>query len=144
MGTTTGFGAMTPRTRNLPDIARHFESASADMLGAILAQSMDCIKVISPTGQLDFMNRNGRCAMEIEDFSLVAGRNWEELWPEEFRPVIRDAVDRAARGKATGSRRSARPPRAIRAGGRCRCPRCGMRLPPCRASSPCRGTSRNG
>ena len=83
----------------LPDVTRHFQSASAEMLGAILDQSMDCIKVIGPTGQLDFMNRNGRCAMEIDEFAQVAGRNWWELWPEDARPLIRDAVERARRGE---------------------------------------------
>ena len=48
----------------------------------MLDQSADCIKVIGPDGTLDFMNRNGRCAMGIDDFALVAGKNWWELWPE--------------------------------------------------------------
>lgn len=85
---------------DLPDVTRRFRSASAEMLGAILDQSMDCIKVIGPTGQLDFMNRNGRCAMEIDDFAMVAGRNWWELWPEESRPLVLDAVERARRGES--------------------------------------------
>lgn len=69
------------------------------MLGAILDQSMDCIKVIGVSGQLDFMNRNGRCALEIDDFSTVAGKNWWDLWPEESRQLVRDAVECARRGE---------------------------------------------
>ena len=93
-------GAAQAESHELPPVARHFQSASADMLGAILDQSLDCIKVIGPTGQLDFMNRNGRCAMEIDDFALVAGRNWWELWPEESRGLVRDAVRRAQAGES--------------------------------------------
>lgn len=69
------------------------------MLAAILDQSMDCIKVIGPTGQLDFINRNGRCAMEIDDFAMVAGKNWWDLWPDESRHLIQDAVESARRGE---------------------------------------------
>lgn len=59
---------------DLPDIVGDFKDAPIELLGAVLDQSLDCIKVIGPTGRLDFMNRNGRCAMEIDDFALVAGR----------------------------------------------------------------------
>lgn len=52
------------------------------MLAAILDQSADCIKVISSQGTVDYMNRNGQCAMEIDDFCAVAGQLWTSLWPE--------------------------------------------------------------
>lgn len=69
------------------------------MLAAILDQSADCIKVIGPTGTLDYMNRNGRCAMGIDDFSLVAGKDWWDLWPEEAQPLIREAIAKAHAGE---------------------------------------------
>ena len=71
------------------------------MLAAILDQSADCIKVIGPEGSLDFMNRNGRCAMGIDDFALVAGKNWWDLWPSEAQPLIRNAIARANDGQPT-------------------------------------------
>ncbi len=82
----------------LPASARSFATASSEMLAAILDQSLDCIKVIGPTGKLDFMNRNGRCAMEIDDFAAVAGRDWWDLWPDESAHLVRNAVDRARTG----------------------------------------------
>jgi len=85
---------------NLPALTQHFASASASMLAAILDQSTDCIKVLGPAGQLDYMNRNGRCAMEIEDFDAVAGRDWWELWPEASQGLVRDAVARAQAGES--------------------------------------------
>jgi len=86
--------------REMPPLAHHFQSASSEMLGAILDQSVDCIKVIGPTGQLDYMNRNGRCALEIDDFALVAGRDWWDLWPEEARHLVKEAVVRASAGES--------------------------------------------
>ena len=84
---------------DFPSIVNSFQSASNDMLAAILDQSADCIKVIGPTGSLDFMNRNGRCAMGIDDFALVAGKDWWDMWPEAAQPLIRDAIAKAQDGK---------------------------------------------
>jgi len=84
---------------DFPSITKTFANASEGMLAAVLDQSADCIKVIGLDGTLDFMNRNGRCAMEIDDFALIAGRLWWELWPEETRPVVREAFARASAGE---------------------------------------------
>lgn len=86
---------------DVPSLSRTFQTASEEMLAAVLDQSVDCIKVIGPAGTLDFMNRNGRCAMEIDDFALVAGKYWWELWPEESAALVRDAVERARAGEAS-------------------------------------------
>ena len=96
------------RALDFPTIVNSFHSASNDMLAAILDQSADCIKVIGPDGTLDFMNSNGRCAMGIDDFALVAGKNWWDLWPEEAQPLIRDAIAHARNGKNSRSKPFAR------------------------------------
>lgn len=82
----------------LPPLATSFAEAPEVMLAAILDQSADCIKVIGPDGTLDFMNSNGRCAMGIDDFAMVAGKNWWDLWPEDAQPLIRDAIAKAREG----------------------------------------------
>ena len=74
---------------------------SVDALMAILDQSQDCIKLIGQDGRLEFMNPNGRKAMAIDDFDDVAGRNWQDLWPEESRAQIEKAVEAARRGEKT-------------------------------------------
>ena len=84
---------------DFPEIASSFYSASNDMLAAILDQSADCIKVIGPDGTLDFMNSNGRCAMGIDDFATVAGKNWWDMWPIEAQPLIRQAIASARDGR---------------------------------------------
>src|SRR5688500_5087261 len=83
---------------DFPAIVASFHTASDTMLASILDQSADCIKVIGPDGTLDFMNRNGRCALQIDDFALVAGKNWWDLWPQESQPLIHDAVAAAKAG----------------------------------------------
>jgi PAS domain S-box-containing protein len=76
-----------------------FRDASDALLRAVLDQSPDCIKILSPDGTLDYMNRNGQCAMEIDDFSTVAGQPWPNLWPSESRPAIEQALAQAAQGQ---------------------------------------------
>ena len=68
-------------TNLLPGIATAFSTATTEMLAAILDQSADCIKVIGASGTVDYMNRNGQCAMEIDDFCAIAGQQWSALWP---------------------------------------------------------------
>ncbi|HWH16973.1 MAG TPA: PAS domain-containing protein [Allosphingosinicella sp.] len=76
------------------------QAMSNDTLATLLDQSLDCIKLIGLDGTLQYMNRNGLCAMEIDAASSVLGRSWEDLWPEEAQPLITDALERAAAGEA--------------------------------------------
>lgn len=84
----------------LPPLAAAFASASGEMLAAILDQSADCIKLIGPGGTVDYMNRNGQCAMEIDDFCAIAGQRWTSLWPAEAAPLLEGAMAEARAGKA--------------------------------------------
>ena len=61
----------------------------------------DCVKLLDLDGRLLSMNRNGQCAMEIEDFGALQGMHWAALWPEETRPAIYQAL-KAAREGGTG------------------------------------------
>jgi PAS domain S-box-containing protein len=64
---------------------------TSEILQAMLDQSQDCVKLLSPDGDLEYMNANGRSAMAIDDFSKLVGTGWRTVWPEESR----DLVDRA-------------------------------------------------
>lgn len=77
-----------------------FRVTSTDTLAALLDQSLDCIKLIGSDGSVQYMNRNGKCAMEIDNFSAIAGRQWTDLWPEEARPLIKGALEDAGAGIA--------------------------------------------
>ena len=83
----------------LSGLAPSFASAANELLAAVLDQSADCIKLISPQGNVDYMNRNGQCAMEIDDFLPLAGQAWTALWPSEARGKIEQAIKEARSGK---------------------------------------------
>lgn len=72
---------------------------SPESLSSVLEQSTDCVKLVGPDGELLWMNPNGLCAMEINDFQPFVNREWATLWPEESRPLIRDALAKAASGQ---------------------------------------------
>ena len=72
-----------------------------NMLRFVLDQSLDCIKILGPAGEVNYINSHGRCALEIEDFSAIEGKPWPELWPESARPIIQRALDRAQAGNGS-------------------------------------------
>ena len=71
---------------------------STSFLRGVLDASTDCIKIVDLDGSLSFMNENGRCAMEVDDFELLAGRPWPSLWPAENQAQIARAVEAARAG----------------------------------------------
>lgn len=73
-------------------------SPSAELVPVLLDQSLDCIKLISRDGAVSYMNRNGLCAMEIDDLRNVVGQQWADLWPQEAREMIEGALTRTATG----------------------------------------------
>ena len=67
----------------------------------IFEGSPDCVKLLDVDGRLLAINRNGQCALEIDDFETVRGRHWSSLWPPESRLAIQQAMA-AARAGDTG------------------------------------------
>lgn len=65
----------------------------------IFEGSPDCVKLLDLDGCLLEMNKNGQCAMEIEDFSAFHGKSWLTLWPEQSQQAVRDAIAVALGGK---------------------------------------------
>lgn len=84
---------------NSTSMAASFAAAPDVMLAAIFDQSADCIKVISASGAVEYMNRNGQCAMEIDDFCAVAGKSWGSLWPDEAQALIERSMEMAKQGE---------------------------------------------
>lgn len=60
-----------------------------------------CVTLLDLEGRLMAMNRNGLCAMEIDDVEDVRGRHWASLWPAECQPLVEEALS-AARAGGTG------------------------------------------
>ena len=65
----------------------------------VLQNSPDCVKVLDNEGIIFFMNTNGLCQMEIEDFNIIKGKPWWELWGEENKQVVDTALIKARLGK---------------------------------------------
>lgn len=73
---------------------------SAEELKALLDASPDCIKLVELDGSISYMNLNGQCAMDIDDFSTLRGREWSSFWPGHARTLVRQAVSTATRGES--------------------------------------------
>ena len=83
--------------RSLSDSAR----IDQGMLRYVLEQSRDCIKILGPDGRVEYINSEGRCALEIKDFSTVCGKRWPELWPGESKDIVENALVEAQRGHSS-------------------------------------------
>ena len=68
---------------------------------SILNSSPDCIKLIELDGSLSFMNINGQCAMEIDDFSMIADQPWPSLWPDAAKELLLTALSKARAGETS-------------------------------------------
>jgi PAS domain S-box-containing protein len=64
----------------------------------LFESSPDCVKLLSNEGTVLAMNRNGMCAMEIDDFSPYAGAVWRSFWPQESQAGIDAAIQIARAG----------------------------------------------
>ena len=65
----------------------------------ILESSPDCIKMLDAEGRLEFMNNNGMCLLEIDDFKQVENTFWWDMWEPDNRQIIKDAVASAKSGE---------------------------------------------
>lgn len=71
------------------------------MLRSVLDQSRDCIKLLSPEGEVNYINSEGRCALGTGDAARFQGKRWPELWPTESRPIVESALQKAQSGEST-------------------------------------------
>ena len=83
------------------EATRILGSSGDAFLLSVIRQSPDCIKIIEPGGRLAFMNFNGQCAMQIDDFETVRGVAWDALWPDASRRLIVEAVEKGFAGEAS-------------------------------------------
>jgi PAS domain S-box-containing protein len=81
----------------MPALAASAVTGSLDTI--LFEGSPDCVKLVDTEGRLLAMNRNGRCAMEITDFSAIEGKAWASMWPGEAQPLIEGSLATAARGE---------------------------------------------
>lgn len=65
----------------------------------VLESSPDCVKILDTEGQLQFMNHNGQCIMEIDDFTPFKNKYWWDLWGDENKQRVKDVVAKAIEGE---------------------------------------------
>lgn len=61
--------------------------------------SPDCVKLLDLDGRLLDMNRNGQCAMEIDDIASFCGCEWRAFWPQQSHGNIEAALADARAGR---------------------------------------------
>lgn len=66
---------------------------------AILENSLDCLKIIDQDGRLQYMNNNGLCLMEIDDFENHKGKYWWDLWGENNKELVKNSLLKALKGE---------------------------------------------
>ena len=74
---------------------------SRNFLRSVIDASLDCIKVIELDGSMSYMNANGICALEIDDFDVLSGTQWCDLWPAGSQVMIDQSFVAAREGRAT-------------------------------------------
>ena len=94
-------GASPAEEADAVEFLRASGLALSSVVLGLFDQSDDCIKVIGVDGALQFMNCNGKVAMQVDDFSAIAGLPWPSLWPEAAQPTLVDAMDEARAGRST-------------------------------------------
>lgn len=80
-------------------LASHAVSTDTHLYSeSILNASPDCVKILSVEGAVEFFNESGLCQMQIDDLANVRGKPWIDLWPEESKAVVSDAIRKLAQG----------------------------------------------
>lgn len=65
----------------------------------IIESSPDCLKILDDEGRLLYMNFNGLCQMEIDDFSKFKNKQWWNLWGTENEALVKESVKKALAGE---------------------------------------------
>ncbi len=65
----------------------------------VLESSPDCVKVLDTEGHLTYMNYNGTCILEIDDFNTVKNKAWWDLWPDGSKEQVKAAIAKALTGQ---------------------------------------------
>ncbi len=93
--------AIAGTTRDITDLKSFTKKLeeSETFNRTVLENSPDCVKIIDTDGRLQFMNVNGLCIMEIDDFGSIKNKPWQDLWGEENSELVTAAIAKALTGK---------------------------------------------
>ncbi len=79
-------------------LARKKIEANANFNRTVLESNPDCVKIIDYEGRVVFMNMNGLCSLDIDDFNTIKNKYWWELWGIENQQMVKEAVSKALNG----------------------------------------------
>ncbi|MEJ7822322.1 MAG: PAS domain S-box protein [Chitinophagaceae bacterium] len=79
--------------------ARKKLEASELLNRSMLESSPYCLKILDLEGRVQFMNFNGLCQMEIDNFSTIKNINWDSLWNSENQSLVKASIDIALKGE---------------------------------------------
>ncbi len=65
----------------------------------VIESSPDCVKILDREGKLRFMNENGLCLLEIDNFDNFKDQYWWNLWEKHNHQHIREMVENALKGE---------------------------------------------
>ncbi|GEM_PF-1481850 len=95
----TSLRVSTAKLVEVEAAARKQIEASELFNRTVLESSPHCLKVLDPEGRIQYMNFNGLCQMEIDDFSTVKNKNWWTLWGSENEALVKASIDKALKGE---------------------------------------------
>jgi PAS domain S-box-containing protein len=78
-----------------------FLSPTGQIDAQLFESSLDCIKIVSLDGILVQINPGAVDALQLGSLDDICGKKWVELWPEESRYIVIDAIATATRGERT-------------------------------------------
>ena len=65
----------------------------------VLESNPDSLKIIDKDGRIVFMNNSGQNLLELEGFEEVKNKIWWELWGEENKEIVKNAVHKTLLGE---------------------------------------------
>jgi PAS domain S-box-containing protein len=74
--------------------------SSEEFSRTVLENSPDCVKILDGEGRLQYMNGNGLCLMEIDDFAPFKNEFWWKFWLDESQPMVKASVTKALQGES--------------------------------------------
>jgi PAS domain S-box-containing protein len=71
---------------------------SEEFVRKVVSSGVDSVQVLDVEGRLEYISPPGQAALEINDLCGYLGRHWADLWKEEDRPRLNEALESARAG----------------------------------------------
>lgn len=72
---------------------------SEEFARKVIGSGVDSVQVLDVEGRLEYISPPGQAALEISDLCGYLGQQWADLWKDEDRPRLNDALEAARAGR---------------------------------------------